>query len=130
MKCQGSESQTEFEFFQSLVQGPEVEVCCGPMTEIGFTDYSFICLEAALAAATRSISYLDNFDQRVLDSDLSSVSMCAKHWLIHAAGILSISRNYKNIDWTRLALSIPSVVCQTNAWDEKEILNYFNTVIR
>ena len=93
MSCQTSTDgrQTEFEFFQQLKDHPDVIICCGPLTQIGFTRHSLKEFQRALVAIGCSEDYLDLFDHEVLDSGHLSFIMCAKHWITHSQGVAKIS---------------------------------------
>lgn len=129
MSCQTSAEgvQTEFEFFQQLTDHPDVLICCGPLTQIGFTGYSVTTFAKALVQIGCSSDYLDLFDHEVLDSGHLSYIMCAKHWIRHSQGVAKISHAAGNPEWEQLAYYIFRVTCMANEWDYKEIVNYVST---
>lgn len=129
MGCQISveAGQTEFEFFQQIREYPDVLICCGPLTQMGFTNYSAKSFAKALVEIGCSPDYLDLFDHEVLDSGHLSYIMCAKHWITHSQGVAKISHSTGNDDWEQLAYYIFRVTCMTNEWDYKELVNYVST---
>lgn len=129
MSCQASTkgAQTEFEFFQQLTDYPDAIICCGPLTQIGFTGHSVTAFAKALERIGCSPDYLDLFDHEVLDSGHLSYIMCAKHWIKHSQGVAKISHTANNSEWEQLAYYIFRVTCMVNEWDYKEIVNYVST---
>ncbi len=130
MACQGEglEKQTEFEFFQQLQRNPDVLICAGPLTQIGFVTPALTEMTQALVRIGCSQDYLDLYEQEVLDSGHMSLKMCAKHWVHHAKGIGTIAVELNNDTWEQLAYFIFRVTCLTNDWDYKEVLNFVKTI--
>lgn len=120
--------QTEFEFFQELVDNSETIMCGGAVTPIGFTAYSIERLKDAFLHLECRPEYLDMYASEVLDSGNKAIKMCVKHWLLHARAIGMAGERAHEEDWLTLAGNILGVVCLTNKWDYKEIINYYSTV--
>jgi hypothetical protein len=119
-------AQSEFEFFRQLTENPDIMDCCGPIVRIGFTEDSIHVISLALAALDLSIDYLDMFDFQMLDST-KSYAMCSKHWIEHAKKFGSIAVHVNDGLLAQLAYYIFRVVCLSNNWDYKEVLNYTKT---
>lgn len=130
MSCQGSgkPDATEFDFFQQMLKYPDILICCGPLTQIGFTGPSLLEFRNALMAAGCSEDYLDLYEHEVLDSGYMSVKMCAKHWIEHARSAGAAGIAHSNPAWETIASHIFKVTSLTNDWDFKEILNFVKTV--
>ena len=130
MTCQSTTTgrQTEFEFFQQLRQNHETVLCCGPLTEIGFTKPSMAVIHKSMADIGLPEGYLDNYSPELLDSSHMSLTMCPKHWILHARGIGKLAEQTDDDVLHQLAYYIFRLVCLTNDWDYKEILNYASSV--
>ena len=127
MGCHDSGKQTEFEFFQDLKEHPEVIMCAGPVTQIGFTGPTLTEFNRALHRLGVSEDYLDLYEHEVLDSGHMSIYMCAKHWFHHAQGVGTIAAEVNNSDWEQIGYHLFRVTCMTNGWDYKEVLNFIQT---
>lgn len=126
MGCQHTvkNRQTEFEFYQHMQLFNDVMHCSGPITQIGFTRYSYSAFMKALIDIGLSEGYLENYDPEFLDSDTLSLSMCVKHWIFHSRGISTIAETTKNAELDQLAYYMFRYSCLSNDWDYKEIVNY------
>ena len=129
MSCQMTvhDSQTEFEFFQQLIQSYPSD-CCGLLTTLEFTPQIYALLELTLTKMGMQGEYLDRYDPVMLDSFNLRLTMCPKHWIQHAQAIGSYALGIDRVELQRLALSIFRHTCTINNWDYKEILNYSKTV--
>jgi len=130
MSCQETTEgrQTEYEFFQQLLANKKIIDCAGPLTRIGFTSPALAALQVALLKIGLTQEYLDNYLPQVLDSAHMSLEMCPKHWIQHAQGLGTLGAQHDNDTWEQLAYYIFRVVCLSNSWDYKEILNYTKSV--
>lgn len=130
MSCeQKSEgNQTEFEFFQQMQANRFVTSCCGPVVEIGFNSDNLSWFSNALEELGLSPDYLDFYDPSVLDSSHMSLTMCSKHWIEHCTAVSGIADKVKNTNWMHLAYYTFRVVCLSNNWDYKEVLNYSKNI--
>lgn len=120
--------QTEFEFYQQLRHNHETVECCGPLTTMGFTRTSMQAMQGAMAKIGLPEGYLDRYNPEVLDSAHMSLTMCPKHWILHARGIGTLGEQTDNDALNQLAYFIFRFTCMTNDWDYKEILNYASSV--
>jgi hypothetical protein len=121
--------QTEFEFFQQMLENKPVTRCCGPLVEIGFTRSSLLLFNEALTEIGLKNDYLDFYDPHVLDSSHMSFTMCSRHWAEHCTSTYAIGEKLDNRLWKDLSFYIFRVFCLTNEWDYKEIVNYFKNII-
>ncbi len=121
-------NQTEFEFFQQLRSNHDTPSCCGPLTTIGFTKPSMAVVHRSMERIGLPDGYLDNYSPELLDSSHMSLTMCPKHWILHARGIGKLAENTDDDVLHQLAYYIFRLVCLTNNWDYKEILNYASSV--
>lgn len=130
MTCQSTilDRQTEFDFFQQLIENHETINCCGPLTPLGFTRTSMAVIHKSMAKIGLPVGYLDNYSPEVLDSSHMSLTMCPKHWILHARGIGKLAEQTEDDVLHQLAYYIFRLVCLTNEWDYKEILNYASSV--
>jgi hypothetical protein len=120
--------QTEFDYFQQLLSSSNNK-CCGPLTRIGFTAPTLSAANKALAQLNIGSDYLDNYSPEVLDSAHMSLEMCPKHWIEHARILGNLALKHEDELWSQLAYYVFRVVCLSNSWDYKEILNYTKSVI-
>lgn len=130
MVCQStvSEDQSEFEFFQQLFSNKDNTNCCGPRVRMGFGGHSLSLLTSSLLAAGYGIDYLDNCDPLVLDSSHLSFIHCSRHWIGVVRDIGSIAVKSENDLWMQLSFYVFRVLCLTNSWDHKELMNYLKTL--
>jgi hypothetical protein len=118
--------QSEFEFFQQL--NNLQSNCAGPLTIIAFTQASLAAITSALLKSGQGLGYLDSYQHEVLDSSHSSFIMCAKHWIETTQKIGKVGVEFNNEIWLQLSFYIFRVLCLTNDWDYKEIVNYLKTL--
>lgn len=126
MTCQKTVEgrQAEFAFFQQMVDRMETELCCGPLTTIGFSKISMEYMHKAMQTIGLAEGYLDNYEPTLLDSTHMSLTMCPKHWIMHSRGISKLAEDTNSDSLRQLAYSMFRYTCLTNEWDYKEILNY------
>lgn len=120
-------NQTEFEFFQELTAHPQLEICCGPVTMLGFTPDVFLLFQQIMCEVGMQDTYLDRYDRRVVDFGLEALTMCAKHWVEHSKVIGTKAFEVTNEYYAELAYSTFRLVCINNEWDYREVLNYTKT---
>jgi hypothetical protein len=118
--------QTEFEFYQQMMNTPDGTHCCGPKLAIGLTRDSMKSFLDFLVQHKLTIGteYLDKFDPVVIDSQHLSLTMCARHWFQHADLLGNAGEVYDTDAWDHLSFFIFRVTCIMNSWDTKEITNY------
>lgn len=116
--------QTEFDFYQQLMNTPNGSDCCGPKTAIGFTRPTMQILVNFVLSAGRPPEYLDTYDPQVLGSTQLSLTMCARHWFQHSDLLHKASHLANRSDWNELSFYLFEVTCFLNDWDVKEISNY------
>ena len=116
--------QTEFEFFRQMIEKPDGDACCGPITHVVFDKISTQSLFILFGSMNQDENYLDKFDFKVLDSNNIRLTMCARHWLQHVDILHKASHAYHRHDWNDIAFYVYKVTCLLNAWDEKELSNY------
>jgi hypothetical protein len=129
MTCQSTVEgrQSEFDFFRQMIETPEMFECCGPLTTIGFTRPSMSTFHSAIAKMGLVEGHLDSYDPKMLDSSHMSLTMCPKHWILHARGVGKLAEDEDSEILAHLAYYLFRVTCLTNEWDYKEILNYAKT---
>jgi hypothetical protein len=132
MSCIGhdGENQSEFDFLQELIRTRHTDACCGPMVEIGFTKPYLTKLQVSLTSEGYPTGYLDKFNPQVLDSSQLSLEVCSRHWidLIKIVGKIATQNNDKML--LQMPFFIFRILCLTNRWDHKELLNYLKTFDR
>lgn len=119
--------QSEFDFFQQLTYSKEVYQCAGPITRIGFTAPALKEVQKLIDDIGLDSNYLDRYDPEVLDSAHLSLAMCPKHWMQHSLAMATKAEQENNDLWEQLAYYVFRVVCLSNEWDYKEVLNYTKT---
>lgn len=131
MTCQttiSNKHQSEFEYFQQMASRPDSSQCCGPLTMLAFSSESLIMLHEGLTAAGVSSVDIDNFTSSMLDSSHLGYLLCAKHWMELVKKLGKVSLGNTNDNWIQLSFYIFRVLCLTNDWDYKEIMNYTKTL--
>lgn len=128
MSCEVTcaETQTEFEFFQQMINS-DSQACCGPITLIGFTSSSLTSVIQGLIRQGVPLDYLDNYRSQVLDSSHIGFAMCSKHWVSITSKLGVAGAESNNDIWLQLSFYMFRVLCLTNGWDHKEIINYLKT---
>jgi hypothetical protein len=121
--------QKEYEFFVQMAKQSEIELCSGPVTTLGFTGPALKCFLTTLDELGMGEGYLDAFNVEVVDSELVSVQMCPKHWILHSRAIGALALSRDDDDFGQLAYYMFRLTCMANQWDHKEIANYLKTVI-
>ncbi len=118
--------QTEFEFYQQLMNIQDSSQCCGPKYHLVLSKLNVSQLAELLEVVGVSVDYLDTFDPEVLDSQYLSLTMCARHWLQIQDLLHEGSHQTGNDSWNDLSFYIFKMTCLLNGWDSKEMQNYLS----
>lgn len=120
-------NQSEFDFFQNLVTHKDISGCVGPAVEITMSQVYLIKAMTSLVHNGIDITYLDKNPSAVLDSSHAGLIHCSKHWIrfIKDVGKIATEKNDKLL--LQLSFYMLRVLCLSNSWDHKELLNYLKS---
>lgn len=120
-------NQSEFEFFQNLVASNNPSDCVGPVTEIVISQTYLIKAMSTLVQQGIDITYLDKNPSTVLDSSHAGLIHCSRHWIKFIKDIGKIAAEQNDKILFQLSFYMLRVLCLSNLWDYKELLNYLKT---
>lgn len=128
MSCSTTDKeQSEFEYFQQSLKAKQPEQCVGILTQLTFTPEAYSSFNLACKTIPMDGDYLDRYDPIMLDSSHIQLTMCSKHWILHAKTFAAMGERFNSAPWKLLALHMFKAVCFLNNWDHKELFNFIKT---